>query len=208
MVQCYEIQTENTDVQIDSVQQANYTSAPLANVKAAIVSQDSAWLNARGPVCSAAFKTGGTIDQVNIASCLLEESSARLDAVKNVTRPQAKLKATDSQNPGDGSWYTTPEGSRIAEISTQGDQTGGAIVAWEIIGGADGFVVNPKQFYFQDGSFTDPGVIEQPDPTSHKVATGVLYTFGIDYSTLSKDPNHGQVGGYQYVPGTLVALWS
>ena len=89
--------------------------------------------------------------------CLLDESTARLNAVKGITPPEAKLKATDSIDPNQLSWYTTPEGSRIAEISTQGDQTGGAIVAWVIIGGADGFVINPKQFYYSDGSFTDYG---------------------------------------------------
>lgn len=207
-VLCYEIKTENADVQIDAVQLAKYSRASLASDRAAIQAQDGAWLNARGPVCSAAFKTGGTIDQVNTAICLLAESTARLSAVQNVTAPEAKLKATDSLNPGDESWYTTPEGSRIAEISTQGDQTGGAIVAWVIIGGAAGFTVNPRQFYFQDGSFTDPGVIQGTDPTGHKVATGAMFQFSIDYSHLSQDPNRSRGGGYQYVPGTPAAVWS
>ena len=208
MVLCYEIKTENTDAQIDTVQQGNYSTASLATVKSAIVAQDRAWLAARGPVCAAAFKTGGTLDQVNTAACLLEESTARLNAIKNATPPEAMLEATDSMNPGDQSWYTTPEGSRIAEISTQGDQTGGAIVAWVIVGGADGFVVNPRQFYFQDGSFTDPGVIQGTSPTGHKVATGAMYQFSIDYSRLSKDPSPARAGGYVYVPGSPVALWS
>jgi uncharacterized protein YecT (DUF1311 family) len=207
IVACYQIQTENVDTQIDSVQQGYYTSAPLASVKAAIVSEDSSWLAARGPVCSAAFRTGGTIDQITTATCLLEESNARLDAIKDVSPPKATLKSTDSINPDDLSWYTTPEGSRIAEIDTQGDQTGGAIVAWVIIGGADGFVVNPKQFYYQDGSFTDPGIIQGPDPANHKVADGAMYQFDIDYSQLSHDPDQGRAGGYEYVPGSPVAVW-
>jgi uncharacterized protein YecT (DUF1311 family) len=207
IVQCYEIKTENLDVQIDATQQQHYASAPLNSVKASIVAEGSAWLAARGPVCSAAFHTGGTADQVSTAACLLDESTARLNAVKNIVPPQAVLKSTDSPSPGELSWYTTPEGSRIAEIDTQGDQTGGAIVSWVIIGGAQGFVVNPRQFYFQDGSFTDPGVIQGPDPAGHKVAAGVMYQFGLDYSRLSRDPGQGRSGGYTYVPGTPVAVW-
>jgi uncharacterized protein YecT (DUF1311 family) len=205
--QCYESETENTDAQIDTVQQGLYNSAS-SSAKSTILAQDSAWLAARGPVCQAAFNTGGTIDGISIAACLLDESTARLDAVKNIVPPEAKLKSTDSTDPNDLSWYTTPEGSRIAEIDTQGDQTGGAVISWVIVGGAQGFVINPKQFFFQDGSFTDPGIIQGANPTYHKVATGVMYQFGIDYSKLSSDPNAAQgSGGYVYVPGSPVAIW-
>jgi uncharacterized protein YecT (DUF1311 family) len=208
IVQCFENQTETADAQIDTVGQQLYNSASSVTAKTAIVAQLGAWLTARGPVCQAAFHTGGTIDQVNIASCLLDESTARLDAMKNITPPEAKLKSTDSTDPSQLSWYTTPEGSRIAEIDTQGDQTGGAVISWVVIGGAQGFVVNPKQFFFQDGAFTDPGVIQGANPTYHQVATGQLYQFGIDYSKLSKDPNASKgSGGYVYVPGTPVAIW-
>jgi uncharacterized protein YecT (DUF1311 family) len=208
--QCYESETENTDAQIDTVQQGLYNSAS-STAKSTILAQDSAWLAARGPVCQAAFDTGGnpdTIDGISVAACLLDESTARLDAVKNIVPPEAKLKSTDSTDPNDLSWYTTPEGSRIAEIDTQGDQTGGAVISWVIVGGAQGFVINPKQFFFQDGSFTDPGIIQGANPTYHKVATGVMYQFGIDYSKLSSDPNAAQgSGGYVYVPGSPVAIW-
>jgi uncharacterized protein YecT (DUF1311 family) len=202
---CYEVKAENTDVQIDAVQQAAYASGSAAQ-QAAILAQDRAWLAARGPVCRAAFNTGGTVDGISVAACLLDESTARLDAVKGITPPEAKLKATDSIDPNQLSWYTTPEGSRIAEISTQGDQSGGAIVAWVIVGGADGFVINPKQFYFSDGSFTDYGIIQGPDPSFHRVGAGVRYEFDIDYSHLSAAPAGG-TQGYLYVPGSPVAIW-
>ena len=205
--QCYQMKTENVDAEIDVVQQAKYASATAAE-QTAVLAQDSAWLAARQLVCAAAFNTGGTIDAISAAACLLDESNARLDAVKGSAPPEARLKGTDSTDPNQLSWYTTPEGSRIAEINTQGDQTGGAIVSWVIIGGASGFVVNPKQFYFQDGSFTDPGVVQPPDPTYHKVATGQQYQFGIDYSKLSKDPNANKsAAGYIYAPGAPVAIW-
>jgi hypothetical protein len=80
------------------------------------------------------------------------------------------------------------------------------IVAWVIIGGADGFVINPRQFYFSDGSFTDHGIIQGPDPTYHRVGTAVRYESDIDYSHLSAAPA-GPPQGYVYVPGTPVAIW-
>jgi uncharacterized protein YecT (DUF1311 family) len=205
--QCYQIKTENTDAQIDAVQLAAYASGSAAQ-RAVILTQGSAWLAARGPVCRAAFNSGGTVDGISVAACLLDESTARLDAVKGITPPEARLKSTDSIDPNQLSWYTTPEGSRIAEIDTQGDQTGGAVISWIIVGGADGFVVNPAQFFYQDGSFTDPGIIQGPNPAYHRVATGVMYQFDIDYSKLSQDPNATKgTGGYVYVPGTPVAIW-
>jgi uncharacterized protein YecT (DUF1311 family) len=205
--QCYENKTENTDVAIDAAQLAKYQSASAA-AQTTILSQDSAWLAARQPVCAAAFNTGGTIDAISAANCLLAESTARLDAVKGITPPEAKLNGTDSMDPNSLSWYTTPEGSRIAMINTQGDATGGAEVGWIVIGGADGFVVNPKQFYFQDKSFTDPGIVQPPNPTYHKVAPGKEYQFGMDYSTVGKDPNANKsAAGYVYAPGAPVAIW-
>lgn len=205
--QCYENTTENTDVAIDAAQFAHYQSASAAG-QTTILAQDSAWLAARQPVCAAAFNTGGTIDAISAAICLLAESTARLDAVKGITPPVAKLKFTDSQDPNEMSWYTTPEGSRITMTSTQGDETGGTIIAWTIIGGPDGFVVNPKQFYYQDGSFTDPGLVGPPDPTYHRVATGKEFQFGIDYSKLRDDPNKSQAGSvYLYAPGSPAAEW-
>jgi uncharacterized protein YecT (DUF1311 family) len=205
--QCYDTRTENVDVAIDAAQSARYASASPSG-KAAILAQDSAWLAARQPVCAVAFNTGGTIDGISAAICLLDESNARLDAVKGINPPEAKLKATDSQDPNEMSWYTTPEGSRITMTDTQGDETGGVIIGWTVIGGADGFVVNPKQFYFLDGSFTDPGIVGSPNPAYHRVAPGKEFQFGIDYSKLSQDPNKTLTGSvYVYAPGSPVAAW-
>ena len=205
--QCYDSKTENVDAAIDAAQSARYASASPSG-KAAVLAQDSAWLAARQPVCAAAFNTGGTIDGISAAICLLDESNARLDALKGITPPEAKLKSTDSQDPNEMSWYTTPEGSRITMTDTQGDETGGVIIAWTVIGGADGFVVNPKQFYFLDGSFTDPGIVGSPNPTYRRVAPGKEFQFGIDYSKLPEDPNKTLTGSvYVYAPGSPVAAW-
>jgi hypothetical protein len=162
--------------------------------QAAILAQDSAWLAARQPVCDAAFHTGGSIDLISAGACLLAESTARLES-------------TDNTDPDTWSWYATPDGSRIAELDTQGDQSGGAVIAWIIIGGAGGFVVNPDQFFFSDGSFIDPGVIQPPDPTDHQVGTGQEYQFSIDYSHLSSAPTGNPAEGFVFAPGAPVAIW-
>jgi uncharacterized protein YecT (DUF1311 family) len=203
---CYETMTENTDAGINAAQAAKYASATAAG-RATILSQDHAWLAARGPICQAAFHSGGTIEGINVAACLLDESQARFIAVKGITPHEYRFKATDSTDPSALAWYTTPEGSRIAELSTQGDQTGGAVVSWIIVGGAEGFVVNPKQFFYLDSPFTDPGVVQGQDPTYHRVPAGQEFQFSMDYSNLAKDPSGGK-GGYVYAPGNPVAEWN
>jgi hypothetical protein len=135
-------------------------------------------------------------------------STARLDAVKAIIVPEAVLKTTDSTDPSALAWYTTPQGSRIAMIDTQGDTTGGVIIAWVVIGGADGFLVNPAQFTYVDKSFTDHGKAQAPSPAGHRVSPGAEYQFSIDYSHLSADPYSGKpTGGWVYAPGTPVAVW-
>jgi uncharacterized protein YecT (DUF1311 family) len=205
--QCYEAKTESADAAIDAVRQASFASASAAQ-RATINSDDSGWLAARAPVCDKAYQTGGTIDGINIASCLLDESTARLDGLKGITPAEAVLKSTDSPSPGDLSWYTTPEGTRIAMMSAQGDETGGAIIEWFIIAGADGFAVNPAQFSYADGAFSDAGTaVQGTSPSGHRVTPGTEYQFGIDYSRLSADPNAGKGGGWVYAPGAPVAVW-
>jgi uncharacterized protein YecT (DUF1311 family) len=204
---CYQARTENTDAVIDAVQLSHYQGVSQAQ-QAAILAGDRAWLAARQPVCTAAFPGGGSAAETDVAACLLDESTARLNAVEGKNPPEATLKATDNTDPRAFSWYTTPEGSRIAMVDTQGDGTGGAIIAWVIIGGADGFVVNPSQFYFSDGSFIDHGVVQPPNPSFHRVPPGTEYQFAVDYSHLSADPNAAKgAGGYAYVPGAPVAIW-
>lgn len=205
--QCYQAQTENMDAVIDAAQLANFQSGSPAQ-RTAILADDSAWLSARQPVCTRGFQGDGSSNGIDVARCLLDESTSRLDAVKGITPPEATLKSTDSINPSDFSWYTTPKGSRIAMVATQGDDSGGAIIGWVIVGGAAGFVVNPSQFYFQDGSYINHGKAEPPNPSDHRVAPGTEYQFDIDYPHLSADPNATKgAGGYLYAPGVPVAAW-
>lgn len=207
IVHCYEEKTETADAAIDAALRASFATASTAQ-RAAMNAADQAWLAARSTVCAKAYHTGGTIDQVNIAGCLLDESTARLGVLGHSQPPLSVLKTTDSQNPGDISWYTTPEGTRIGLVDTQGDATGGVIIAWTIIAGASGFVVNPAQFYYSDGTFKDAGIIEKPDPYGHRVAPGTEYTFGIDYSKLTDDPNPTTAsGGFEYAPVGPAAVW-
>ena len=205
---CYEDKAETYDAQIDLVQQSRYQSGSAAQ-QTAIGDDDTAWLEARQTVCAKAYQTGGTIDGINIAACLLDESTARLLGLRGTIPPEALLKSTDSTSLGDVAWYTTPEGSRIGLIDTQGDSAGGVIIAWVVIGGADGFVVNPAQFFFSDGAFSDKGVLQPPAAaTGYRVGPGIQYQFTVDYSHLSSDPNAAKgSGGFVYAPGNPVALW-
>lgn len=207
--QCFDIKTENTDARVDAVQLDRFRRSNAAE-RVAINTQDREWLAARVRVCEVAYHTGGTIDLINIASCQLDESTARLYSVTGATAPKATLPQTDSIDLSQLAYYTTPGGTRIAEIDTQGDQTGGEVVAWVIIGGYQGFTVNPAQFAYKDGSFTDSGVVEPPDPCWHRVAPGAVYQFSIDYSTISHDPHARQgTGGYVYAPGgRVLAEWA
>ena len=66
---CYDAETENTDAQIDAAQLAAYQSGS-ASQRSAILAQDSAWLAARGPVCTKAYQSGGTIDGISAAPAL------------------------------------------------------------------------------------------------------------------------------------------
>ena len=202
---CYQTKTENVDSQIDVAQFARYSGAS-ATERQTILAQDSAWLAARGAGVPRGLqhRRDRRRDQRRGLPARREQRPARRG--QGNTPPEARLKGTDSTDPNQLSWYTTPEGSRIAEIDTQGDQTGGAVVAWVIVGGAQGFVVNPRQFYFQDGSFTDPGLPEPSTPAYYRVPAGKEFQFSVDYSKLAKDPNADKSGaGYLYAPGRPAA---
>jgi uncharacterized protein YecT (DUF1311 family) len=207
--QCFDTKTEDTDAKIDAAQLARFRRSATAQ-QVAINTQDREWLAARLHVCEAVYHTGGSINLIEIASCQLDESTARLYAVTGTAAPKATLSQTDSIDLSVLAYYTTPGGSRIAEIDTQGDETGGGVVAWVIIGGYQGFTVNPAQFFYQDGSFTDAGIVQPPNPRWHRVAPGAVYQFSIDYSTISHDPHARQgTGGYVYAPGGhVLADWT
>jgi uncharacterized protein YecT (DUF1311 family) len=207
--QCFDTKTENTDARINAAQLARFRRST-APGQVAINTQDREWLAARLRVCQAVYHAGGTIDLINIARCQLDESAARLHSVTGAAAPEARLPQTDSIDLSQLAYYTTLGGTRIAEIDTQGDETGGEVVAWVIIGGYRGFTVHPAQFSYKDESFTDAGLVQPPNPRRHRVAPGAVYLFTIDYSTISHDPHATQgTGGYVYAPGGhVLADWT
>ena len=75
--QCFEGKTETADAAIDALRQSAYARAS-ATQRAAINAQDKTWLAGRAKACAQADQGGGTISGINAASCLLDESSARL----------------------------------------------------------------------------------------------------------------------------------
>ena len=206
---CFDTKTENTDAAIDAAQLARFDRSGTAQ-REAINAQDRAWFAARLKVCEAVYHSGGTIDGINIGSCQLDESTARLYSVTGKTAPLAKLPQTDNDSVSQLAYFTTAGGARIAMIDTQGDQTGGEVVAWVIIAGYQGFTVNPVQFAYKDGSFTDAGLVQRPNPRGHHVKPGSLYQFSIDYSTISHDPHASKgTGGFVYAPGGKeLAVWA
>lgn len=208
IVQCFDNKAESWDAEIDLVQQGRFKTAS-ATQQTAINTEDSTWLANRATVCAKAYQTGGTIDEINTASCLLDESTAMLLGLRGTIPPEAVLKSTDSTSLSDVAWYTTPEGSRIGLIDTQGDSSGGVIIAWVIIAGGEGFVINPAQFYYSDGSFTVKGTLQPPATASgYRVAPGTEYQFTVDYPHLNSDPNQAKgTGGFVYAPVNPVAVW-
>jgi len=206
---CFDTQTENADAKIDAAQLARFDRSGTAQ-RESINAQDRAWLSARPRVCEAAYHTGGTIDNINIAICQLDESTARLYSVTGKAAPAARLSQTDSTALSQLSYFTAADGTRIAMIDTQGDETGGEVVAWVIIAGYQGFTVNTAQFSYRDGSFTDAGIVQPPNPRGHHVKPGAVYQFSIDYSTIAHDPHAAKgTGGYVYAAGGhVLAVWA
>jgi uncharacterized protein YecT (DUF1311 family) len=206
---CFDTKTENTDAAIDAVQLARFDRSDIAQ-REAINAQDRAWLAARLRVCEAVYHSGGTIDEITISGCQFDESTARLYSVTGKAAPRATLAQTDSTDLSQLSYFTTAGGTLIATIDTQGDETGGEVVAWVIVAGYQGFTVSTAQFFYKDGSFTDPGIVQPPNPRGHHVAAGAVYQFSIDYSTIPRDPNAAKgTGGYVYAPaGDILAAWT
>ena len=183
---CFEDKAEDTDVAIDSLRRAQFAAANAAG-KAAIRTDDALWIKGRPEICAAAYQSGGSIDQVDIASCLADVSAARLAGLKG-TVPEGHLQGTDSTDVSQPAYFTSADGTRIGLIHAQGDQTGGAVVAWVVIGGYRGYRVEPAQFLYVDGTFTDLGILQDGAAAGHRVGVGQLYQFGVDYTRLASDP--------------------
>ncbi|MEV6770066.1 lysozyme inhibitor LprI family protein [Nocardia sp. NPDC051030] len=209
---CYQDHIENTDAAIDALQLARFTKEPESG-RADILAEDSAWLAARPNTCNV-FKTGGTIDRITFAKCLLDISEARLADLQGITVPKATLGLPTFKENHDvkdsdwalADWYTTPKGSRIAATVTSEAQAA-STTCWQIIGGPSGFTVDPTQFYFAKGSEITPGQTpaNKTSPAGHHVAPGENYGFCLSYKGAKARLN--QPGSFTYSPDTPVAEW-
>ncbi|MHB1854874.1 MAG: lysozyme inhibitor LprI family protein [Acidimicrobiales bacterium] len=193
MENCYEANAENADAAIDSLRRSQFAVATAAG-KAAINADDERWIKGRPQICAAAYQSGGSIDEVDIASCLADVSVARLDGLRGVA-PEGHLQGTDNTDVSQLAYFTAADGTRVGLIHTHGDQTGGAVVAWVIIGGYRGYRVEPAQFRYVDGSFTDLGILQDGSAAGHQVGVGRMYQFSVDYSRLASDPGAANATG-------------
>jgi uncharacterized protein YecT (DUF1311 family) len=210
LVACNNARTENVDVQINAVRAKQFAAATTDAARRAINADGAAWLANRLTVCEVSYPAegGGTIGEVIVSGCLTNVSRARLALLQGRPVPIAHLVATDDTDPHATQYTTTGTGSLIGAIDTQGDQTGGVVIAWVVIGGYKGFTVKTGSFTYVDGAFVDKGIVAG-HPGGHHVAAGHQYVFDIDYSTLPKDPNATKgTGRFEFrSAGHLVGTW-
>lgn len=204
MEHCYDLQTEDVDAQIDVAQKAKFDQATGTD-RQAILDDDSAWLAGRPTVCGAEPKTGGTIDGINADACVLDESRARLIAVKGSDVTAVKLPLSTPDHVVETGTYTTPKGSRMSVVE-EAEVQAAAVECWTIIGGYAGFTVNTDQFTYLATSGTIISGVNAPDGADgHKVATGERYKFCVQYPHAHPDRDGGSM---TYSPGSPAALWS
>ena len=188
---------------------ARYASASPAE-RATILAQDSAWLAARG---------------AGVRRRLQHRRHHRRDQRRGLParREQRPARRGQGDHPAGGQCSRAPtaptrtscpgtprrKGPASPRSTPRATRPAAAIVAWVIVGGADGFVVNPKQFYFQDGSFTDPGIARAAEPRLFTASRPARSTSSPSTTPrLAKDPNANKsAAGYLYAPGTPVAVW-
>jgi uncharacterized protein YecT (DUF1311 family) len=210
LVTCNEYLTENVDVKINAVRKQQFDAAPSNAARLAINADDAAWLKNRAVVCAVSYPAegGGSIGQILISQRETQVSVSRFATLQGRPVPTAHLMATDDPDPHATQYASTGSGTLIGAIDTQGDATGGAVIAWVVIGGYKGFTVRTTAYVYVDGSFTDKGIV-LGHPGGHHVAAGQEYAFDIDYSRLAQDPHRARgTGRYQYRSGGhVVGSW-
>jgi uncharacterized protein YecT (DUF1311 family) len=75
MTACLLKQVQTADQRVDALQRKRFEQADPAD-QAGLLADDAKWLKQRHTTC-AADRTGGTIDQINAAGCLLKGAQAR-----------------------------------------------------------------------------------------------------------------------------------
>jgi len=76
MTACILEQVVDVDSTIDAAQLQRFEKAPSAQ-QAGLLAEDARWLSNRSKHCAAQAKTGGSIDQITDAECLLKTSKTR-----------------------------------------------------------------------------------------------------------------------------------
>lgn len=136
-------QAETTDARIDAVQRGRFDAASPAGA-AAINADDRAWLAARGPICQAAYHSGGSIDQINIAGCIRAESATRLAVFTHSLPSPVTGTANWAGNDRQPSYVTLADGTRIGV--TVSPDTSGLTVTFIVVAGYRGLALSAGQF--------------------------------------------------------------
>jgi uncharacterized protein YecT (DUF1311 family) len=76
MMDCFLHQVVTADTTVDTLQKQRFDQAP-ASTRVTLLGDDATWLKGRQTTCSRNL-TGGTIDRVTTAQCLLRVSQARI----------------------------------------------------------------------------------------------------------------------------------
>ena len=82
MTFCLENRVVRVDQTVNTLQRDRFNRAKTKTAKQVLLNDDAHWLKTRRTTC-AANQTGGTIDQINDAQCLLNGSKARANKLVN-----------------------------------------------------------------------------------------------------------------------------
>jgi uncharacterized protein YecT (DUF1311 family) len=78
---CILVQVNTVDAQANALQRTRFEEATTSATQQALLDDDTHWLSHRKSSRAAQASSGGTIDQINAAQCLLDASHARVDAL-------------------------------------------------------------------------------------------------------------------------------
>jgi uncharacterized protein YecT (DUF1311 family) len=81
MTACVLEQVVDVDSSVDQLQLDRFELAP-ASKQAALLADDAKWSKHRSATCNATATSGGTLDQLTVAQCLLKVGQARVKALK------------------------------------------------------------------------------------------------------------------------------
>jgi uncharacterized protein YecT (DUF1311 family) len=80
MIDCILEQVVDVDSTVDSLQLQRFELASVSK-QLGILADDGHWLKSRSKTCTAAATSGGSIDQITVAQCLLKASQKRVETL-------------------------------------------------------------------------------------------------------------------------------